>query len=157
MNTQTKEKETIDRKEENNFIKVSMPMTPNQTIGRGNDFSYEIMEIYLPTGLMGYRSRVDVRQMYGKRPSEARVLQENPINSYGLFKIQRYDYQPGSEMQILGVAFSSIGAEKLAYKKALKVAREIANDKGLVKVISTIDEDKAKLRQTIADMKKAVN
>ncbi len=133
------------QREQSEYIRVGMTMTPNQTIGRGNDLSYNV-DIYHPNGCFGQLSRIDVRQVYGNKPKDAMVLQENPESYLGLFKIQRYDYAPGSRMKIVGGRLSSNGAAKFARKKALDIAREIASNRGIDRIVDEIDNDCNKLR-----------
>jgi len=113
----------------------------------GNDIDYLIEKTY---GNSWDRvAAIRVKQIYGKRPKEATVLQEDPKNCWGFYRVQSYSFSPGSKPKTLGWSFTSRGAEKFARGCALKQTRKLAKKKWIHPrdIIDNIDEDGRKLRE----------
>jgi hypothetical protein len=139
------------------YLEVRMPMTCNETLCAGNDVSYEVRKIFSSGGLYSYVSRIDVRQVFGRRPEmgSAFIVQENPPTTHGVFLIKKYDYchyRPGELSKTVGISFTSKAAHKFACKLALKSARKSARREGLSKIVDKIEEDKSCLRQDIEEL-----
>ena len=139
-----------------------MPMTGNETLSADNEGNYDVRASWCGDGTNSHWIQYRVKQVYGSKPAifrdnfrEAFLLQEPPLQQYGLFTVQKYDYNSrgsGSHLKIVGVRFTNIGAHNLAHKLAVKCAQNIAH-KEQRDLVDCVEEDTTALRRQLKEMR----
>ncbi len=129
-------------------LAVRMSMTPNESVCIGNDTAYEIYE-------MGRNAReiarVDVRQVYGHKPTESYAL--TGIATPGVFLINHFEYGP-CKSKTIGVRFNAKSANEMAHVQAIKYAQRLGEIKGYTGVEDLVEQDMEALKEAVREIRK---
>ena len=144
------------------IVEIRMPMTGNETLSADNEGNYDVRASSCGDGTDSHWIQYRVKQVYGSKPAifrdtfrEAFLLQEHPIRQYGLFTVQKYDYNgsgPKSHLKTVGIRFTNIGAHNLAHKLAIKCAQKIAH-KEQRDLVDRVEEDTTTLRRQLKEIR----
>lgn len=143
---------TSENKKE--YIEIRMPATGNDAVCYpGKNYWYEIRgctKIDNEYQTSHDIARFQVQQIFGKKPKEKYLMQNDAKINYGIYLIQQYDYRaryPDTGLRNTDIRFTRNSANTCAYEHAKMFANEIAKKENLSDIVDKVEDDISKLKK----------